>query len=121
MFNQNEPIRKDALIGGIIVALSTAFATLGNTEVIDMQTIFLAVSVALGQLAVIAFGAEHARAKVYGPKTVEEDFLDAETVLYEGRTVGTEEEYQRMLNDEQVAPFEPSTEDDYVDTEDEGR
>lgn len=78
--NSNEPVRRNLYIAAVIVALSTFFGALSVVAEVTAQVVFGGLSVGLGQLAVIAFGAELARAKAYGPETVNE-ILDAEAVI----------------------------------------
>lgn len=76
----NEPVRRNLYAAAVIVAVATALGILGAADPWTPQVIAMAVSVGLGELAAIAFGVEHARGKVYGPKTVD-GIMDAEAVI----------------------------------------
>jgi hypothetical protein len=71
----NEPVRAAGLIAGAIVALASFFLGWGNG--LDWR---IAVGTGLGEFAVVGLGAELARARAWGPKTVDE-IMDADRVI----------------------------------------
>lgn len=76
----NEPVRRNVYIAAVVVALSTFFGALAVVADVTTQVVFGAVSMSLAQFAVLAFGAERARDKAYGPVTVD-SILDADSVI----------------------------------------
>lgn len=78
--NENEPVRRSLYAAAVIVALATAAGILAAADPWTPQVFAMAVSVGLGELAALAFGVEHARGRVYGPKTVDQ-VMDAEAVI----------------------------------------
>lgn len=75
-----EPVRTSLYIAAAFVALSTFFGGIGLVDEVTFQSVSVAVGAALGQFAVVAFGAELARSKAWAPASVEK-VIDAEAVI----------------------------------------
>lgn len=68
----SEPVRTSMYVAAAFVALSTFFGGIGLVDEVTFQSVSIAVGAALGQFAVVAFGAELARSKAWAPATVEQ-------------------------------------------------
>lgn len=70
----NEPVLLSALIAGLLTSIADALILVDRGA-----SVALALAVALGQFAVVVGGGVVARTQAYGPETVRDQFLDAET------------------------------------------
>jgi peptidoglycan/LPS O-acetylase OafA/YrhL len=83
----SEPVRRNVYAAAIVVAAATFFATLGLADPLTWQTVFAALGVGLGQVALLAFGVERARDQAWSPKSVGE-IMDAEAVIAQAEAEG---------------------------------
>lgn len=77
-----EPVRRNLYVAAIIVALATILGVLGVADDWTPQVLATAGSLGLGEFALIAFGVERARDKVWSPATADEH-IDAEHVIHD--------------------------------------